>query len=202
MRGRWHVCYGSVLIIITSTCNLLFNLHVPFSTHIIYDTPLSYYTSHHPSLVYAYTLCSVLTCYQFSSFEISQDYPSIGQIVEKLDQFDIISIFAVTENFQELYQVQYARTCVCVCVCVCACTFMCICVHVSLCVCIIYVCVCNGYIQCMYMYVYMSVVILLSPILHLQLLTTELGNRAYLTELTTDSSNVVDLVEQLYNVRT
>ena len=35
----------------------------------------------------------------------------------------------------------------------------------------------------------------------MQLLQTELGNRAYLGELDTDSSNVVDLVEQLYNVR-
>ena len=35
----------------------------------------------------------------------------------------------------------------------------------------------------------------------MQLLQNELGNRAYLGELDSDSSNVVDLVERLYNVR-
>ncbi|CAI8001615.1 Integrin beta-1, partial [Geodia barretti] len=63
------------------------------------------------------------------------DFPSIGQIAEKLDEFDIIPILAVVERFQELYA----------------------------------------------------------------LLQAELGNRAFLGELDTDSSNVVDLVEDLYN---
>jgi protocadherin alpha len=62
------------------------------------------------------------------------DYPSIGQIAEKLDEFDIIPIFAVVRGFQDLYS----------------------------------------------------------------LLRAELGNRAYLGELASNSNNVVDLVEQLY----
>jgi hypothetical protein len=63
------------------------------------------------------------------------DFPSIGQIAEKLDEFDIIPILAVVERFQDLYA----------------------------------------------------------------LLQVELGNRAFLGALDTDSSNVVDLVEDLYN---
>ena len=39
-----------------------------------------------------------------------QDFPSIGQIAEKLDEFDIIPIFAVVRNFQDLYGVQAITT--------------------------------------------------------------------------------------------
>ena len=42
---------------------------------------------------------SVLSLYNW------QDYPSIGQISEKLDEFDIIPIFAVVETIQEIYNV-------------------------------------------------------------------------------------------------
>lgn len=34
-----------------------------------------------------------------------QDFPSIGQIAEKLDEFDIIPILAVVQGFRDLYEV-------------------------------------------------------------------------------------------------
>ena len=34
-----------------------------------------------------------------------QDYPSIGQIAEKLFEFDVIPIFAVVDNIQNIYSV-------------------------------------------------------------------------------------------------
>ena len=35
-----------------------------------------------------------------------QDYPSVGQIAEKLRQFDIIPIFAAEENAKPFYDVR------------------------------------------------------------------------------------------------
>ena len=94
------------------------------------------------------------------SLSNSQDFPSIGQIAEKLDEFDIIPILAVVERFQELYAVRD-------------------------------------------LFRVVTAQFTPSPPRPFslpQLLQAELGNRAFLGELDTDSSNVVDLVEDLYNV--
>ena len=80
----------------------------------------------------------------------------------------------------------YLHACMCMFMALCICTYISLCVHMY-----VYLCATD-------MHVYISMV---TNSIHLQLLQTELGNRAYLGELTVDSSNVVDLVETLYNVR-
>ena len=62
-----------------------------------------------------------------------QDFPSIYQVLEKLIENDIITIFSVAKNITggmgilsayDLYSVSLLCVCVCVCVCVCACVVM------------------------------------------------------------------------------
>ena len=52
------------------------------------------------SLFYSY----VCNCCDVCCIEL-QDYPSIGQIAEKLFEFDVIPIFAVVESIQNIYNV-------------------------------------------------------------------------------------------------
>ena len=51
------------------------------------------------SYIHRVSILLVYTSYFF------QDFPSIGQIAEKLDEFDIIPILAVVQGFRDLYEV-------------------------------------------------------------------------------------------------
>ena len=46
----------------------------------------------------------------------TQDYPSVGHIIDLLTQFEVVTIFAIAQNELPTYQV---LQCVCMCMYVC-----------------------------------------------------------------------------------
>lgn len=57
-------------------------------------------------------LVALTVCYTAHlSFSVSKDYPSIAHLVQKLSDNNIQTIFAVTEEFQPVYQVSSLSVC-------------------------------------------------------------------------------------------
>lgn len=62
------------------------------------------------SCMCTYFLYTIIYVYNIYTSYI-QDYPSIGQIAEKLFEFDVIPIFAVVDNIQNIYSVCISHWC-------------------------------------------------------------------------------------------